>query len=128
MQDVTPLIKEGKKRIEKYADNYLVVNNQQYSRPVFITPDYIVSLEGILNITSVSLELLDKHIKAASANGSEVNILLVGGGYKTEFLSATIEKSLKQKQIVADYCDSGAACRTYNILLTEERNVAAIII
>lgn len=60
-------------------------------------------------------------------NDNNTEILLVGGGGpSTDFFPAETEKLLKQKKISVEYMDTGAAARTYNVLLTEERKVAVI--
>jgi uncharacterized protein len=39
-----------------------------------------------------------------------------------------LRQALRQAGIVVDAMDTGAACRTYNVLLAEERRVAAALL
>jgi uncharacterized protein len=59
---------------------------------------------------------------------SEIEILLIGTGDKIDFLPIEVEAALRDKNISFEYMDTGAACRTYNVLLSEERSVAAFLI
>jgi uncharacterized protein len=41
---------------------------------------------------------------------------------------AILRDGLRQAAIAADFMDTGAACRTFNVLLAEDRLVAAALI
>jgi len=59
---------------------------------------------------------------------SEVEILLVGTGKNLKPLPAELRQSLRQSGISADPMSTGAAVRTFNVLLAEQRAVAAALI
>ena len=58
----------------------------------------------------------------------EPGILVVGCG--TEFMAppTDLRIDLKARGIILEWMDTGAACRTYNVLLTEEREAIAALI
>ena len=58
----------------------------------------------------------------------EPGILVVGCG--TEFMAppTDLRIDLKGRGIILEWMDTGAACRTYNVLLTEEREAIAALI
>ncbi|RWP39415.1 MAG: hypothetical protein EOR04_23055 [Mesorhizobium sp.] len=58
----------------------------------------------------------------------QVEILLVGAGKDLRPLPATLRAALKAAGIAADPMSTGAAVRTYNVLLAENRAVAAALI
>ncbi|CAH2400560.1 Mth938-like domain-containing protein [Mesorhizobium ventifaucium] len=58
----------------------------------------------------------------------QVEILLVGAGKDLRPLPAALRAALKAAGIAADPMSTGAAVRTYNILLAENRAVAAALI
>ncbi|MGB3389556.1 MAG: Mth938-like domain-containing protein [Pseudaminobacter sp.] len=62
------------------------------------------------------------------AEASEIEVLLVGTGTDLRPLGPDLRAALKQAQISADPMSSGAAVRTYNVLLAEDRAVAAALI
>lgn len=62
------------------------------------------------------------------AEADSVEILLVGTGKNLRPLPAALRAALKQVRISADPMSTGAAVRTYNVLLAEDRAVAAALI
>ncbi|MBN9067011.1 MAG: Mth938-like domain-containing protein [Rhizobiales bacterium] len=66
--------------------------------------------------------------EAVVAEGDGIEILLVGTGLDLKPLPAAIRAALREKGISADPMSTGAAVRTYNVLLAEDRAVAAALI
>jgi len=62
------------------------------------------------------------------AEAGQVGILLVGMGADLRPLPPQVRASLKQASISSDPMSTGAAVRTYNVLLAEDRAVAAALI
>ena len=62
------------------------------------------------------------------AEAGEVEILLVGTGKDLRPLPAALRNVLREAGISADPMSTGAAVRTYNVLLVEDRAVAAALI
>lgn len=58
----------------------------------------------------------------------KVEILLVGAGKDLRPLPAALRAALKAAGVAADPMSTGAAVRTYNVLLAENRAVAAALI
>jgi len=62
------------------------------------------------------------------AEAGTVEILLVGCGKDLRPLPAALRAALKAAGISSDPMSTGAAVRTYNVLLAEDRAVAAALI
>ncbi|MBB1247953.1 MULTISPECIES: Mth938-like domain-containing protein [unclassified Rhizobium] len=62
------------------------------------------------------------------SEAAEIEVLLVGTGVNLMPLKRPLRDALKQAQISADPMSTGAAVRTFNILLAENRAVAAALI
>ena len=62
------------------------------------------------------------------AEASGIEILLVGTGTDLRPLPGPLRMSLKDAGISSDPMSTGAAVRTYNVLLAEDRAVAAALI
>ncbi len=62
------------------------------------------------------------------AEAEAVEVLLVGTGKDLRRLPPPLSAALKEKHISADPMSTGAAVRTYNVLLAEDRAVAAALI
>ena len=56
-----------------------------------------------------------------------IDILLLGCGKTVHYLSSNIRQELNEKGIVLEVMDTGAACRTFNVLLGEDRRIAAAL-
>lgn len=57
-----------------------------------------------------------------------VQILLVGTGKELKPLPAEVKQAMRDVRISADPMSTGAAVRTFNVLLAEERAVAAALL
>ncbi|MGV8937103.1 MAG: Mth938-like domain-containing protein [Allorhizobium sp.] len=58
----------------------------------------------------------------------DIEVLLVGTGTQMVLLPPDLKAMLKSLKIACDPMSTGAAVRTYNIMLSEERAVAAALI
>ena len=58
----------------------------------------------------------------------EIEVLLVGTGKEIRPLAPEIKAALRERRISSDPMSTGAAVRTYNVLLAEDRAVAAALI
>jgi uncharacterized protein len=59
---------------------------------------------------------------------ADIEVLLVGTGKDIRPLTAALKAKFKENGISSDPMSTGAAIRTYNIMLAEERAVAAAFI
>ena len=66
--------------------------------------------------------------EAVLAESDTIELLLVGTGVEIAFVGEPIRARLRTAGIRIDVMQTGAAARTYNILLAENRRVAAALI
>ena len=113
----------GRQIIQSYGDNRFRVAGSIYEGAVLIFPEQ-TDLWPVTSTDGVTLEALMPVIELEDVPG----ILIIGCGEK--FLPPPIELSLglRKHGIVMEWMDTGAACRTFNVLLGEARNVAAALI
>lgn len=57
-----------------------------------------------------------------------IDVLLVGMGNDFRRVPAALQQALRERGIVTDAMSTGSAVRTYNVLLAEDRAVAAALI
>ena len=57
-----------------------------------------------------------------------IEILLIGSGATFEMAPAALRSALGARGVSIESMDTGAACRTYNVLMAEDRRVAAALI
>lgn len=72
--------------------------------------------------------LTSADIARVLAEAADIEILLVGMGAELRPLPRDLRGALKEARISADPMSTGAAVRTYNVLLAEDRAVAAALI
>ncbi len=119
--EVTPVVSSGRQLIQRYGGGTFVISGETYEGSVYITPaqTFRISLSAFCDITMTKVE-------ERVAQGTE--LLIIGSGARQEFLAPEIREALRKKGIAVECMDTGAACRTYNILLAEDRKVAALLI
>jgi uncharacterized protein len=123
--DLTPLIPQGRQIVESYGDGRFRVSGALHEHSILVFPDSTVAWP-VTDIRSLSLESLAP-IVAAGESGA-VNLLLIGCGPRMAMIPAALRAALRAKGIVIEPMDTGAACRTYNVLAAEGRKVAAALI
>jgi uncharacterized protein len=67
-------------------------------------------------------------IKQILAEAGDIEVLLFGMGNDLRPIPKPIKEALRARNIASDPMSTGAAVRTYNVLLAEERRVAAALI
>ena len=68
------------------------------------------------------------HLQAIIEMVPRVELLLMGCGPSIRQLSMEHRTALREAGIGVELMDTGAACRTYNVLMAEGRRVAAALI
>jgi len=120
--DLTPVAGAGRQIIERYAASGFRVNGVIYHGSVLVFPDLTVAWDAA-NASDVTLDTLAPVIEHGG-----VEILLLGLGRSTSAIPATLRTALRTAGIALEAMDTGAACRTYNVLVAEDRRVAAALI
>lgn len=69
-----------------------------------------------------------KDLERILAEAGDIEVLLFGMGSELRPIPKAIKEALREKGISSDPMSTGAAVRTYNVLLAEERRVAAALI
>jgi uncharacterized protein len=123
--DLTPLIPGGRQIIESYGDGRFRVGGQVYAGALLVFPTRSLAW-GVSEAAEASLDNLAAVLEAGR-NG-EVDLLLFGQGRRMLPLVPALRQGLKSAGVVVEPMDTGAACRTYNVLMAEGRLVAAALI
>ena len=108
-------------RFTGYGSGYLVVNGQRHERALVVTPD---ALHESWPATSAAA-LTEAEVQFLL--GLKPEIVLLGTGARQAFPGTTVLREFARAQIGVEAMDSAAACRTYNILADEGRNVVAAV-
>ena len=125
MVDITPRIAAGAMVIQSYAHGQFKVNNQVFATPIIVTPTQVLPWDGVNLNSGHAVEILQSML-ARLPHPAEV--LLIGAGASLPpVLPAWIRQARNLFGVSVDMMDTPAACRTYNVLLTEGRGVVAVL-
>ena len=107
--------------ITGYGEGYVMVNGERHSSNVVVMPDRVENWQaaGFDSLTSDDFVYLKQL-------GAE--IVLLGTGQRQRFPHPRLTAELAKAGIGLEVMDLQAACRTYNILVAEERKVAAALL
>ncbi|MGH8723610.1 MAG: Mth938-like domain-containing protein [Burkholderiales bacterium] len=111
----------GVNTITGYGEGYVMVNGERRASNVVVLPDRIEQW-AVSGFDSLSAE------DFAFLKDLQVEIVLLGTGARQRFPHPRLTAALAQAGIGLEVMDVQAACRTYNILVAEERKVAAALL
>ena len=119
--DITPLLPKGSQIIQGYGDLGFRINGERYEGSVIVLPDHTIAwpVTGFDQVNDGTLPI-DQFAGA--------QILLIGCGTRGELAPPALRREFRERGIVLEVMDTGAACRTFNVLLVEGRPVAAALI
>ena len=121
--DVTPLIPQGRQVIERYGNGGFRVTGESYRGSILVLPDRTAAwpLAAIEELDLASLE-------PVLAAEPPIEVLLLGCGSAMAFIDPDLRDAARARGVALEPMDTGAACRTYNVLMAEDRRVAAALI
>lgn len=105
-----------------YGDGNVAVNNEKYEKNLILLPEKIIPEWS----TATPSTLAEADMQKLLELGTE--IILLGTGKHLRFPSGTLLRPFTEAGIGLEIMDLQAACRTYNILATEGRKVAAALL
>ena len=100
-----------------------MIAGERHDGSVLVFPQKIVTFD-----VRIWGELTLTHLQAIIEMVPRVELLLMGCGPSIQQLSTGHRTKLREAGIGVDLMDTGAACRTYNVLMAEVRRVAAALI
>lgn len=109
-------------QLSAYGQGYFVVNDRRINSSIVIGPRH---LDPHWSITSVS-QLQEEDLLGVFELRPKVAIL--GSGARHEFPGTPVMAAFEQTGIGLEVMSTGAACRTYNVLLSEGRDVVAMLV
>ncbi|NQW08482.1 MAG: hypothetical protein HQ481_01175 [Alphaproteobacteria bacterium] len=124
--DVTPLVPVGVQMIHGYGDGRFRIAETVIDGPVLVMPQTTVpwAVATDLDLTTLDPETLNPILRAEPG----FYILLIGTGARQVFLPPALRQSIRDQGPVVEMMNTGAACRTFNLLLAEARRVAAALL
>lgn len=108
--------------VSRYAAGTVSVNEVAYTHSIILLPDAVIADWGAVGFDALQVI----HFERLATFQPEVAIL--GTGHRQRFPAPVLTAALIRAGIGLEVMDTGAACRTYNILAGEGRRVAAALI
>lgn len=105
--DITPLIAADAKVVQSVRDGEVKVNGTWIPCPIIIRPDAISEWDGV-----------DWSVLSAQ-------IILMGTGETSHLPDLETRKHAKAQNLNIEWMSNAAAARTYNVLMSEGRDVIA---
>jgi uncharacterized protein len=113
--------------IRGYGSGELRINDTVYRGAVIVSAaallnePHVVTFEALLSDDLLGAE-------AARVMALEPEVVLLGTGPRQIFPPAAFGARFLRKGIGFEVMDTGAACRTYNVLVPEQRRVVAVML
>ncbi len=102
--------------IDGYGPGFFRIGGQVYEGPVLVLPNGVKPWGGF----DADQPLL--------ATAAVLDILFIGTGDDTTYLPGALRGKLENAGLNAEPMSTGAACRTFNVLLAEGRRVGAALL
>ena len=100
----------------------VTLSHTELKTPCFISRNFFteVSLHSIEDIKKTSLFTLTSQ--------DDIDLLIIGTGASPQFLSAKQQVDIQQMNIGTESMNSDSACRSFNLLLSDVRNVGLLLL
>jgi uncharacterized protein len=105
-----------------HGEGYVSINNRRYQQPVVVTAGEVHTDWTATDFAALTAAHFDYFLRL------KPEVLLLGTGARQHFALPGLYRQLIQAGIGVEFMDTPAACRTYNILVTEDRKVVAAIL
>jgi len=103
--------------IQSYGDGGFRVSNVRHDGAIIVTASRTVAWADAA-VAALAPETM----------AEEIDVLVIGCGTRATFVTPAIRETFKRRGVALEVADTPAACRTYNILLSEGRRVAAALL
>jgi uncharacterized protein len=105
-----------------YDDSSVTINDRKHTDSLIVFPDNLLPQWAVSSIDQLSIDHLGAVIERRP------DIVILGTGSQQQFPPVEVRRALAQNRLQLEIMNNAAACRTYNLLVSEDRDVAAAII
>lgn len=108
--------------IRAYAPGWIQIGERRFERSLILSPHHLLPDWPPQRLEQILPHHLDPLLELAP------ELLLLGTGPRQNFPEPALYANLLSRGLGLEIMDTGAACRTYNILMAEGRRVAAALL
>jgi len=112
----------GQNMVTAHGPGWIEIDGRRYQRSLRLTPEGIDAHWG----PGAGEALAEAHLAGLATFTGYV--ILLGTGLRQRFPPPPLLRALTEAGVAPEIMDTGAACRTYNLLLAEGRAVVAALI
>ena len=120
--ELTPSDPGARQLIQSYGADGFTIAGRRHDGAVLVFPDRTIPW----TVSDIS-KIVEEDLAAVLSADPPVEILLIGCGEKAWPVAPDLRARMRQAGVVIEATDTGAACRTFNVLLIENRRVAAAL-
>jgi uncharacterized protein len=121
--ELPPPLLIGRPPISGYGRGGFRLGGIEHAGSVLILPDCVYAWP-----VEDAAQLSEDAVRPVLDKGAALGFFILGTGASQIFPGASLRERFASAGIALEAMDTGAACRTYNILLAEERVFAAAMI
>jgi uncharacterized protein len=121
--DITPAVPVGSQVINGYGPGMFRIAGVVHNGSVLVMPDRSLPW-AVTEFTDIGIDGFKPVLSATPP----IDVLLLGCGPAMSMPPRELREALRERGVVLEPMDTGAACRTFNVLLTEGRRAAAALI
>jgi len=116
---MTKISLEGRRPVDGYGPGGFRIGGAWHAGSLVLTPGALHGFAAPLDAEALGPVL---------AQAGEIDVVLIGQGAEIAPLDRGLRGALEDAGIGVEIMPTASACRTYNVLLAEDRRVAAVLV
>lgn len=116
---MTEIEYEGQPPVDSYAPGGFRVAGTWHDGSLILHPGGVEGFEGVLD---------EAGLAPVMAMAGEIDLVIIGQGAEIAPLPPGLRATLEAAGLGVEIMSTPSACRTYNVLLTEARRVAVVLV
>ena len=113
----------GREAIGAYGEHGFEISGWVWPGSVLVLPAGVVEWP-VADVATLTVD----HFEAVFEVTPPVELVLLGCGHASALIGRELREAVRRRGVVLEAMGTGAACRTYNLLIAEDRRVAAALI
>lgn len=109
--------------IQGYGKGRFRIGQDVYEHPLLVSASHVSRWD-----IATPADMSENNLQAFLAHEPALEIVLIGTGNTIQSIPEHVRPLFKQRGIGLDVMDTGAACRTYHVLLAEKRRVGVALL
>ncbi|MFK7794335.1 MAG: Mth938-like domain-containing protein [Gammaproteobacteria bacterium] len=108
--------------INEYSENTVTINSQCYEKSLYLSPNTFIESIPLSQSANLNLESIQFIIDL------KPELVILGSGMSLQFPPALVIAHFASNKIGFEAMDHSAACRTYAVLSSEQRDVGMLLL